>query len=246
MLFIAFAEDTGLLPSDTLARAFETSDPYNPRPIWDNFKGLFRAIDQGSDALKIKPYNGGLFATDETIDHLRLADSLCQGFKTLGEYDFASEVSVTVLGHIFEQSITDVEQLQARARGEEDAEPEQASGTTGRRKRDGVVYTPDYIARFIVAETLGAHLTELFTGILRAHAKKGADLSDYSAIPWRRQTAELEAWHAYRDRLKNLRIVDPACGSGVFLIMAFAFMKTELDPRQSEDCRVGRQAGIRR
>ncbi|WP_439638215.1 Eco57I restriction-modification methylase domain-containing protein, partial [Spirulina sp.] len=113
------------------------------------------------------------------------------------------------------------------ARGEE-TEDAKATGTTGRRKRDGVVYTPDYIARFIVAETLGAHLEEAFTEILRAHAKAGTDLSDYAAIQWRRKSAELEAWQAYRDRLKTLRIVDPACGSGVFLIMAFDYLKAEL------------------
>ncbi|HEY8596261.1 MAG TPA: DNA methyltransferase [Devosiaceae bacterium] len=227
VLFIAFAEDTGLLPGNTLSQAFVTRDPYNPRPVWDNFRGLFNAIDKGSDALKIPRYNGGLFRQDDTINALALPDDVCEGFKTLGEYDFASEVSVTVLGHIFEQSIADVERLQAQARGEE-AEEERATGTTGRRKRDGVVYTPDYIARFIVAETLGAHLEEAFTEILRAHAKAGADLSDYAAIPWRRKSAELEAWQAYRDRLKTLRIVDPACGSGVFLIMAFDFLKAEL------------------
>jgi hypothetical protein len=226
VLFTAFAEDTGLLPRNTLGHAFEARDPYNPRPIWENFKGLFRAIDLGNDDLGIPPYNGGLFAPDETIDGLMLADEICEGFKSLGEYDFASEVSVTVLGHIFEQSIADVERLQATARGEE--QPERASGTSGRRKRDGVVYTPDYIARFIVAETLGAHLNEIFTGILREHARKGANLADYAAIPWRRKTAELEAWQAYRDRLRTLRVVDPACGSGVFLVMAFDFMKAEL------------------
>lgn len=117
--------------------------------------------------------------------------------------------------------------IDTQARGEE-TEDAKATGTTGRRKRDGVVYTPDYIARFIVAETLGAHLEEAFTEILRAHAKAGADLSDYAAIQWRRKSAELEAWQAYRDRLKTLRIVDPACGSGVFLIMAFDFLKAEL------------------
>lgn len=227
VLFIAFAEDTGLLPDNTLSQAFITRDPYNPRPVWDNFLGLFNAIDKGSDALKIPRYNGGLFRQDDTINALALPDVVCEGFKTLGDYDFASEVSVTVLGHIFEQSIADVERLQAQARGEETDE-ELATGTTGRRKRDGVVYTPDYIARFIVAETLGAHLEEAFTEILRAHAKAGADLSDYAAIPWRRKSAELEAWQAYRDRLKTLRIVDPACGSGVFLIMAFDFLKVEL------------------
>ena len=227
VLFIAFAEDTGLLPDNTLAAAFTARDPYNPRPVWENFKGLFRAIDLGSEELKIPRYNGGLFRPDEAINDLDLPDAICEGFKTLGEYDFASEVSVTVLGHIFEQSIADVERLQAVARGEEE-EPEKTSGTSGRRKRDGVVYTPDYIARFIVAETLGAHLKEAFETILRDHAKKDADLSDYAAIPWRRKSAELEAWQAYRDRIKTLRIVDPACGSGVFLIMAFDFLKAEL------------------
>lgn len=227
VLFIAFAEDTGLLPDNTLSQAFVTRDPYNPRPVWDNFRGLFNAIDKGSDALKIPRYNGGLFRQDDTINALTLPDDVCEGFKKIGEYDFASEVSVTVLGHIFEQSIADVERLQAQARGEE-TEEAKATGTTGRRKRDGVVYTPDYIARFIVAETLGAHLEEAFNDILRAHAKAGADLSDYAAIQWRRKSAELEAWQAYRDRLKSLRIVDPACGSGVFLIMSFDFLKAEL------------------
>ena len=227
VLFIAFAEDTGLLPDNTLENAFIARDPYNPRPVWDNFKGLFRAIDEGNNELKIPRYNGGLFREDAVINGLNIPDDICEGFKTLGEYDFASEVSVTVLGHIFEQSIADVERLQAIARGEEE-EPEKTTGTSGRRKRDGVVYTPDYIARFIVAETLGTHLREIFEDTLRAHAKKGADVTDYENIPWRKKSAELEAWQAYRDRLKSLRIVDPACGSGVFLIMAFDFMKAEL------------------
>ncbi|KAB0568800.1 Eco57I restriction-modification methylase domain-containing protein [Brucella pituitosa] len=227
VLFIAFAEDTGLLPNNTLENAFVARDPYNPRPIWDNFKGLFRAIDLGNTELSIPRYNGGLFRDDAVINGLTIHDEICDGFKTLGGYDFASEVSVTVLGHIFEQSIADVERLQAIARGEEE-ESEKTTGTSGRRKRDGVVYTPDYIARFIVAETLGTHLREMFEDTLRDLAKKGADVTDYENIPWRKKTAELEAWQAYRDRLKSLRIVDPACGSGVFLIMAFDFMKAEL------------------
>lgn len=227
VLFIAFAEDTGLLPDNTLENAFVARDPYNPRPVWDNFKGLFRAIDEGNNELKIPRYNGGLFREDAVINGLNIPDDICEGFKTLGEYDFASEVSVTVLGHIFEQSIADVERLQAIARGEEE-EPEKTTGTSGRRKRDGVVYTPDYIALFIVAETLGRHLQKIFEGTLRDHARKGVDVTDYENIPWRKKSAELEAWQAYRDRLKSLRIVDPACGSGVFLIMAFDFMKAEL------------------
>ena len=54
-----------------------------------------------------------------------------------------SEVPVTLLGHIFEQSVTDIERLKARATGE--APPE-----VTKRKREGVVYTPDMVTRFLV------------------------------------------------------------------------------------------------
>ena len=227
ILFIAFAEDTGLLPRETLSNAFQSRDPYNPRPVWNNFLGLFRAVNEGNKELRIPPYNGGLFLPNENIDDLNLPDEVCEGFKAIGDYDFASEVSVTVLGHIFEQSIADIERLQAVARGEEE-ESEKTTAISGRRKRDGVVYTPDYIARFIVEETLGAHLEEIFASILKQFTLEGEDISDFSAIRWRRKSGELEAWKAYRKRLRSLRIVDPACGSGVFLVMAFDYMKDEL------------------
>ena len=227
VLFTAFAEDTGLLPDRILEKAFEHSDPFNPRPVWDNFKGLFASIDKGNHQLSVPPYNGGLFAPDPVVEQLKLPDLICEKFKDIGVYDFGSEISVTVLGHIFEQSISDVERLQAEARGEV-IEAEKKSGTTGRRKRDGVVYTPDYIARFIVEQTLGTHLREIFVGIVAQFARKGASVGEYEAIKWKRKGAETKAWEAYRDRLKSLRIVDPACGSGVFLVMAFDYIKAEL------------------
>ncbi len=227
VLFIAFAEDNGLVPDDSLLNAFEHNDPYNPKPVWENFLGLFSAIDQGSDQLNIPRYNGGLFARDPIIRSLTIPDEICEGFKRLGAYDFASEISVTVLGHIFEQSIADVEQLQAEALGEAPTE-KRASGTSGRRKRDGVVYTPDYVARFIVEQTLGTHCRKIFDGILAEYAAKGAKADD-EEIKWKRKGAENEAWEAYRQQLTSLRIVDPACGSGVFLVIAFDWMKAELE-----------------
>lgn len=226
VLFIAFAEDNGLLPDRSLERAFEHNDPYNPRPVWQNFLGLFAAINEGSDQLNIPRYNGGLFKRDEVIRSLEISDAICEGFKRLGTYDFASEISVTVLGHIFEQSIADVEHLRAEALGEAPVE-KKASGTSGRRKRDGVVYTPDYIARFIVDQTLGTHCREIFDTILAEYAAKGATADD-DPIKWKSTAKEKQAWQAYRDRLTALRIVDPACGSGVFLIMAFDYLKAEL------------------
>jgi SAM-dependent methyltransferase len=226
VLFIAFAEDNGLLPDDSLLNAFQHRDPYNPKPVWQTFLGLFTAIDRGNDQLKIPRYNGGLFHPNETINTLAIPDHICEGFKRLAEYDFASEISVTVLGHIFEQSIADVEQLQAEALGEAPIE-KKSTGTTGRRKRDGVVYTPDYVARFIVDQTLGTHCREIFAEILARYTAKSAKADD-EAIAWKSAKAERQAWAEYRDRLTALRIVDPACGSGVFLIMAFDLLKAEL------------------
>ena len=48
-----FCEDRGLLPDESLKNAFEHRDPYNPRPVRLNFRGLFRAIDEGNAGLNI-------------------------------------------------------------------------------------------------------------------------------------------------------------------------------------------------
>jgi len=203
--------------------------------VWENFKGLFTAIDQGNKDLDIPRYNGGLFEADDQIDAVDLPDEICAAFKKLGEYDFETDVGVTILGRIFEQSIADLERLLARARGELEEEPKK-TGATGRRKRDGIVYTPDYIARFIVERTLGAHLDELFRKTMAQYAK--GDPADYDALQFAQGSErgkktwnerELKAWTDYRYKLQTLRVVDPACGSGVFLVMAFDFLKAEYD-----------------
>jgi hypothetical protein len=78
ILFCAFCEDRGLLPAETIHKAYEHSDPYNPRPIWENFRGLFRAINVGNTALNIPAYNGGLFAEDPGLDRLAVPDAVCR------------------------------------------------------------------------------------------------------------------------------------------------------------------------
>ena len=224
VLFVAFAEDRGLLPAHSLQSAFTTVNAYNPLPVWDNFKGLFKAIDLGNPTLGISRYNGGLFKFDEYVDTLSLGDGICEEFKKIGDYHFDTEVSITVLGHIFEQSVSDVEKLLALARGEVDDEPEKTSGVKGRRKRDGIVYTPDYIAKFIVEKTLGTHVEELFRNVMAQHAK--GDVANYENLKFKKGEEE-KAWVAYRLALKTLRVVDPACGSGVFLVTAFDYLKDE-------------------
>ena len=151
ILFVAFAEDKGLLPENTLQSCYEDRGKWNPQPAWENFKGLFHSIDKGNPPLKIPGYNGGLFAQNDDLNGLNLSDSLCEGFKAIGEYDFDSDVSVNILGHIFEQSITDLEGIKASASGLEVGADKKQS----KRKKDGIFYTPAYITRYIVEQAVG-------------------------------------------------------------------------------------------
>jgi hypothetical protein len=251
VLFVAFAEDRGLLPSKSLSQAWSHRDPYHPRPVWDNFQALFRAIDHGNPALSIPAYNGGLFAADPVLDALAVPDDACRMFAELGGYDFAEDVSVTVLGHIFEQSVSDIEQLkelagtegftlgalEAQVAGIDDLHLRQAQA--GRH----CLYAGP-ITRFIVDQSLGTYLVEqqarlrarfttgdgswrkataaekkLLTGTVRDRAKN-IKVDDARLV-------EYLFWHAWRDRLHTLRVVDPACGSGAFLIAAFDLLDAE-------------------
>ncbi len=224
VLFVAFAEDQGLLPRETLRRAFEAQNQFAPQPVWENFKGLFRQIDKGyadpSPAFSIPAYNGGLFAEDAELDALNVPDAICEGFRKLGNYDFQSEVSVYILGHIFEQSITDIETLHAETRGE-------AAPRVTKKKREGVVYTPDYITRFIVEQTLGRYLQERFLERIKEFSRETTFPRPEQVIRWKRTNAERDFWRAYQQDLLRVKILDPACGSGAFLIAAFDFLDAE-------------------
>lgn len=213
LLFIAFAEDSLLLPENSLQGAISFRNPYDPQPKWSQVKKLFEWVDKGGP--QITAYNGGLFRAEPELDALSIPDHLVDRFTLLSGYDFRSEVSVTILGHIFEQSITDIEELRAETRG--DVAPK-----AGKRKREGVVYTPDFITRFIVEQTIGKHLAEIAEGLLPNYGK----LQPSGEVKWRKG-GEGKYWADYLERLVSLRIVDPACGSGAFLVAAFDYLNAE-------------------
>lgn len=227
ILFISFAEDKGLIPDNSILKAYEHQDPYNPRPTYQNFIGLFNSVDKGNPALDIPAYNGGLFAKDEVLDSLIVSNALCEGFKNLAKYDFDSEVSVTVLGHIFEQSIADLETLtESITAGVLPKAKGKATSVTGRRKKDGVVYTPDNITQFIVNNTLGAYVDEQFALLFAKYGKYKAD----ATIQWKKGTkVEQQFWYEWQEKLKTIKVVDPAVGSGAFMVAAFDYLYAEYE-----------------
>lgn len=243
VLFLAFSEDRGLLPAESLKKAFAHRDPYHPRPVWENFRGLFRSINEGNPQLGIPLYNGGLFADDPILDRLTVPDPVCDHFHTLGEYDYrpASEaiadgtkddgrglIDVDILGHIFEQSISDLEKL----RGELEGFTEEASANQRtRRRREGAFYTPSFITRYMVGQTLGSVLAERFDRLREQHASNATKTAktsladptvyDIPKLNKPQRDALIGFWEAWQDELAAVRILDPSCGSGAFLIEAF-------------------------
>lgn len=235
ILFIAFAEDKTLLPDDTLKSAYETQNLYSPQPVWDNFKGLFHAIDKGNPALKIPKYNGGLFAHSPELENLQISNELCEGFKKIGDYDFQSEVSVNILGHIFEQSISDLEELKAHAEGSQDS----LDKSKGKRKKDGIFYTPAYITSYIVEQAVGGWLGDRKVEIGFDKLPELGD-DDYASISFvargkrkgqitynKKIEKHIAAWEAYKEKLSQIKVLDPACGSGAFLNEVFDYLKKE-------------------
>ncbi|MEO7328813.1 MAG: N-6 DNA methylase, partial [Minicystis sp.] len=223
ILFIAFAEDRGLLPLNTIADTCAYRSKFHPGPVWENFQVLFRWIDAGNAKEGFPAYNGGLFQAKPEFDHLEVSDEMCEEFKQLARYDFHEEVSVEVLGHIFEQSISDLEELRAEAiNGEVHESSATASPKVSKRRAEGIFYTPAYITRFIVDRTLGRVFDERWQAVL---AEKDPD----KRKPKDRKPAWIETWEAYREELKTIRVLDPACGSGAFLVAAFDALAREYE-----------------
>lgn len=220
IIFILFAEDRTLLRTNTIREIREEfiNQKFTNYTLYDIYKFYFDAINKGNDKLQIPQYNGGLFATDELLDSLIIDDFILdENVQILSNYDFASEISVNILGHIFEQSLTDLEELQANI------DNVNFDKTKSKRKKDGVFYTPEYITRYIVENTLGKMCSE-----------KREDLKIVEITPpsnpkklTKQEQQTKENLQEYKNWLLNLKILDPACGSGAFLNQALEYLISE-------------------
>lgn len=224
LLFILFAEDSALLPPNSVKLIVEQweklkeMDEY--RPLYDRLKKYFGYMNTGHHGAKheIFAYNGGLFKPDEVLDALKISDEVLRKHTLcISGYNFASEVDVNILGHIFENSLTEIEEITNAIEGKGD------TAQTSKRKKDGIFYTPRYITSYIVENTLGRLCAE-------KKAELKIDESEYFADK-RRQKATTkrldEQLQAYRQWLLSLTICDPACGSGAFLNAALDFLMAE-------------------
>ena len=252
-IFAFYCEDMGermtfppqFIRDHLRSRSIEHFYDPNGEELWGFFKRLFAEMSAGGQIgqVKVPHINGGLFAPDPEIEALSIPNHIFaapgQGhndaslesdrvtiFYLSARYNYASggsvreSLSLYTLGRIFEQSITELEYRAGELEGRESA------ASLSKRKRDGVYYTPEKIVNYLVEQTLDPWFED-------AKAASGWPAAG-DGLPDAKQV------EAYEGRLKALRLVDPACGSGAFLISAFRRLLDERIAVEREKDRVGR------
>ncbi len=225
-LFIFFAEDRLLLPPNSIRAIVnqwkDLRDKYDEYvPLYDRFKKYFGYMNTGHKGQQhdIFAYNGGLFAPDEILDNIKINDEiLSKHTVNLSNYDFESEVSVNILGHIFEHSLNEIETIQSEIEGIK------TDQSKTKRKKDGVFYTPKYITKYIVENTIGKLCIEKKIELEIQETEFEKDRKGRQKTTLKKLTQKLDD---YRKWLLQLTICDPACGSGAFLNQALEFLIAE-------------------
>ena len=174
IIFLRFCEARNIEQDGNLKTAVTKGDFYQ------NLYHLFLNADD--------KYNSGLFdfkkdklSKNLIIDNkvLKLIIDSLYPDKSIYKFDY---IPVEILGYAYEQFLGSVIRLTSGHRVKVEKKPEV-------KEANGVFYTPEYVVRFIVENTLG----KLIQG----------------------KTPE---------QISKIKILDPACGSGSFLIAAFDYL----------------------
>jgi hypothetical protein len=232
VLFVLFAEDKGLVATNSIVQIVEKwqnlkNDAFDtPKPLYELvalfFNNLFIGKKDQKGGVLIPEFGGEIFAPDEVLDTLLVDDDVLKDdLLKLSKYDFNTDVDVNILGHIFEHSLSEIEEVEAELKGEV------ADKTKGKRKKDGVFYTPKYITKYIVENTIGKLCNEK-----KAELKLDIDIAifEFQKTDGKLNAKGIELYttlNKYKDWLLTLKILDPACGSGAFLNQAVNFLIQE-------------------
>jgi hypothetical protein len=236
LLFILYAEDRDLLPRRDrryedyglhqlrfeIAERIGSGGGFSAKApnYWNRVSALCRVIDDGEAAIGLPPYNGGLFNRREhaLLDRIEIPDaafaplldklSRTQIDKRLINY---RDLSVQQLGSIYERIL--------------EYEPVRDAGgaitirlNPFARKGSGSYYTPDELVLLIIAQTLGPLIRER----QQTFRDKAAELkSARTAIDDRLE--QLRGFD-FASALLEMKVCDPAMGSGHFLVRLVDFL----------------------
>ena len=232
-----YAEDRGLLPvnderyddyglrkrvRDDIARRKADRDTFSTHATsyYDHLMTLFRLIDKGDTSIGLPPYNGGLFAAATLLEEARLPDatianiiydlSHIKGTQEDRRFVNYRDMSVQQLGSIYErllehEPVRDGDKIVIRP-------------NPYARKDSGSFFTPQELVDLIVERTLKPLAEER----LKAFEDKAAQLKGDRRPKAQRKAELLKLDPA--EAVLNLKVLDPAMGSGHFLVTAVDFL----------------------
>ena len=239
LLFVLYAEDRDLLPvndskyddyglrkrvRDNIAGRMEEQDTFSTGApnYYNHLMTLFGSIDRGDDSIGLPPYNGGLFSKDAApmLETVRLPDSVIAPIvydlshaESNGVRRFVNyrDMSVQQLGSIYER-------LLEREPVRDDDGKIVVRPNSYARKDSGSFFTPQELVDLIVDRTLKPLAEER----LAAFEAKSRELKGdrRSKAERREELRELDPAEAVLD----LKVLDPAMGSGHFLVTAVDFL----------------------
>lgn len=149
-----------------------------------------------------------------TIDDGALKDIIKNLYYPDSPYEF-SVLSADILGQVYEQFLGKVIRLTAGHRAVVEDKPEV-------KKAGGVYYTPTYIVDYIVKSTVGKLLEcELQNG---ERAKIPLSKGGKGVVNSEIQNPKSKIRNVTPKAVAKIRILDPACGSGSFLLGAYKYL----------------------
>jgi len=207
-LALKLAEDSGVSFNFTLRdirKSFElhgkTAKPLKGAKVKE--ETLSNAIRELMNEFE-RRYNGGIFMYEEGVDYITIPDSAF--FDLL---DFTTGWAFTIedariIGFVYERFLGQEIVIEEKG-GKPTAVLKKIGEARGKRKKGGIYYTPKYIVDYIVENTLGEILNEKRNEIVSA--VKNTDFDKFIST---------------LKEAKSLKVLDPACGSGSFLIKILA------------------------
>ena len=239
LFFVLYAEDRGLLPvndsryddyglrkrvRDDIRDRTRKQDAFSAvvTHYYDHLTNLCRIIDRGDESIGLPPYNGGLFSEEAAplLERVRLPDAVVAPImydlshaELKGQRRFVNyrDMSVQQLGSIYEHLL---EQEPVR----DDDGKIAVRPNSYARKDSGSFFTPQELVDLIVDRTLKPLAEERLTAF---EAKSEALKSDRRPKPER--LAELRRLDP-AEAVLDLKVLDPAMGSGHFLVTAVDFL----------------------
>ena len=245
LLFILYAEDRKLLPihepsykKHSLRRIrvqihknphIKTKDSKHQFNYWTQFNKLCNLIDKGSGSLGIPPYNGGLFdkkraplLNDIQLDNCAFAIIMDEVARTqaIGVHGKTwinfYDLNASNLGAIYEQLSQYEVEIHPNYERRKTGPKWQAVPNKNLRNEAGVYYTPNDLVQLVLDRTLEPLAKEC----------EGEDKADPAA------------------ELLELKVVDPAMGSGHFLVGATDWLTDRIERAIGESDKKGNPSSI--